>query len=122
MPFKIFHNIKYPIPGVDTALEILRPGCRWSLQNNKFDGWEDDISNRNPPTWEELQKEIEREQKIYDYYEYERDRENAYPHPIDQLDMLFHDIENGNLQNGLWIQSIRKVKEKFPKPKINPPM
>ena len=35
---------------------------------------------------------------------------------VDQLDMLFHDIENGNLENGSWVQHIRKVKNKFPKP------
>ncbi len=34
----------------------------------------------------------------------------------DQLDMLYHDIKSGNLNNGKWITAIDAVKEKFPKP------
>ena len=117
MTFRYFHDIKYPVPGVDTALEILRPGCKWSLHNTHFDGWLDDTGEgREPPTWEEIQEEIKREYEIYNYYEYERQREKEYHSMVDQLDMLFHDIENGNLENGSWVQHIRKVKNKFPKP------
>ena len=35
---------------------------------------------------------------------------------VDQLDMLYHDIKNGNLENGSWIQAIDEVKNKYPKP------
>lgn len=117
MPFKTFNDIKYPIPGMDTAMEVLRPGCKWSVQNNNFDGWLDETGeNREPPTWEEIQAEVKREYEIYTYYEYERQREKEYLKITDQLDMLFHDIENGNLENGSWIKHIREVKNKFPKP------
>ena len=30
--------------------------------------------------------------------------------------MLYHDIKNGNVENGSWIQAIDSVKEKYPKP------
>ena len=35
---------------------------------------------------------------------------------VDQLDMLYHDIKNGNLENGSWIQAIDEVKNRYPKP------
>lgn len=44
------------------------------------------------------------------------EREKAYPNIADQLDMLFHDIESGNLESGDWITAIRKVKADNPKP------
>ena len=65
MAFRYFNDIKYPVPGVDTALEILRPGCKWSLHNTHFDGWLDDTGEgREPPTWEEIQEEIKIETDI----------------------------------------------------------
>ena len=40
----------------------------------------------------------------------------SYPSIEQQLDMLYHDIKNGNLENGDWIKSIESVKAKYPKP------
>jgi len=54
--------------------------------------------------------------EIYNYYLYERNREQAFPKMVDQLDMLYHDIKNGNLENGSWIQTIDEIKNKYPKP------
>ena len=48
----------------------------------------------------QVQKNIEsKEKKIYDHYEYERNREKQYPSVKDQLDALYHDIKNGNLND-----------------------
>jgi len=76
----------------------------------------EDDQGREPPTWEEIQEEIKREVEIYNYYLYERTREKEYPHLKDQLDMLYHDIKAGNLENGSWIAAIDAVKENNPKP------
>ena len=100
---------------MDTAIGILRPGVSWELTNNKFTVW-DDPEGREPPTGEEITAEVKREEKVWWHYEYERKREKQYPLLAEQLDMLFHDIENGNLENGTWIKSIRRIKEEFPKP------
>ena len=54
--------------------------------------------------------------KIYNYYLYERNREKQYPKIKDQLDMLYHDLKSGNLNNGTWITAIDAVKENNPKP------
>ena len=115
MAFRKFKGIKYPIPGVDTAIQTLRPGARWDMHNTQFLAWEDD-EGREPPTWEEIEAEIVREVEIYNYYLYERNREEQYPHVKDQLDMLYHDLKSGNLNNGAWIAAIDAVKEKNPKP------
>ena len=100
---------------MDTAIQTLRPGARWDMHNTQFLAWEDD-EDREPPTWEEIEAEIVREVEIYNYYLYERNREEQYPHVKDQLDMLYHDLKSGNLNNGAWIAAIDAVKEKNPKP------
>jgi len=116
MTYRKFRGIQYPVPGADTAIKILRPGAKFALKNTDFVGWEDKEHDTEPPTWEEVEAEIGREVVIYNYYLYERNREKAYPHVKEQLDMLYHDIKNGNLQNGSWIAAIEKVKEEHPKP------
>ena len=45
MAFRKFKGIKYPIPGVDTAIQTLRPGARWDMHNTQFLAWEDDEEN-----------------------------------------------------------------------------
>jgi hypothetical protein len=115
MAFRFFKGIAYPVPGVDTAIQVLRPGARWDIENTTFIGWEDD-EGREPPTWQEIEDEMIREVQIYNHYLYERNREKEYPDVKDQLDMLYHDIKSGNLENGSWIAAIDAVKENNPKP------
>ena len=93
--------VEYPIPGMDTAIGILRPGVSWEITNNKFTVW-DDPEGREPPTGEEITAEVKREEKIWWHYEYERKREKRYPLITEQLDMLFHDLlcANGSEDTG----------------------
>ena len=84
------------------------------MNNTTFDAWEDD-EGRQPPDWKEVEAEIIREVKIYNYYLYERNRQQQYPEIKDQLDMLYHDLKSGNLNNGTWIAAIDAVKENNPK-------
>ena len=32
MAFRKFNGTEYPVPGVDTAIEVLRPGCKYDLK------------------------------------------------------------------------------------------
>ena len=80
-----------------------------------------DKEGREPPTNQEIGLELIRQNKIYAYYEYERNREKQYPDIKEQLDNLYHDIKNNNLSNGEWIKSIDKVKSDNPKPDAPPP-
>ena len=115
MATRKFNGIEYPVPGVDTAIQTLYPGARYDLNNTTFDAWEDD-EGRQPPDWKDVEAEIIREVKIYNYYLYERNRQQQYPEIKDQLDMLYHDLKSGNLNNGTWIAAIDAVKENNPKP------
>lgn len=115
MATRKFNGIEYPIPGVDTAIQTLYPGARYDLNNTTFDAWEDD-EGRQPPDWKDVEAEIIREVKIYNYYLYERNRQQQYPEIKDQLDMIYHDLKSGNLNNGTWIAAIDAVKENNPKP------
>ena len=115
MAFKRFGDVEYPIPGINTAMEVLRPGARWSSTGASLDAYEDD-EDREPPTLQELEEEIIREFYIFNNYEYERNREKEFPSVIDQLDLLYHDIKNNNLSDGSWIKTIESIKNKYPKP------
>ena len=121
MAYRKFNGIEYPVPGVDTAIQTLCPGARYDLSCNEFVGWEDD-EGREPPSWKDIEAEIVRQVKIYNYYLYERNREEQYPQIKDQLDMLYHDLKSGNLNNGTWINAIDAVKEKNPKPDAPEPI
>ena len=121
MAYRKFNGIEYPIPGVDSAIQTLYPGARYDLSCNKVVEWEDD-EGREPPDWKEIEAEIIRQVKIYNYYLYERNREEQYPEIKDQLDMLYHDLKSGNLNNGTWITAIDAVKERNPKPDAPEPI
>lgn len=47
-------------------------------------------------------------------------REKDYPKIVDQLDLLWHDINDGLLgesaKQGNWFNNVKEVKEKYPKP------
>ena len=55
-------------------------------------------------------------QADYDAKEYQRDRAIAYPEVKEQLDLLYHDMTAGKLDNtGEWHKHIKKVKDDNPK-------
>jgi len=118
MTTRKFNGIEYPIPGLNTAMEALRPGASFTLGDGKWNDWEHESP---PPTWDELDAELNRQRPIWEYYEYERLREKSFPHVRDQLDMLYHDIKSGNIKNGLFVHAIDEVKNQFPKPEGPPP-
>jgi hypothetical protein len=47
-------------------------------------------------------------------------REKQYPKIVDQLDLLWHDINNGILGEGAkestWFTAIKEIKDNYPKP------
>ena len=109
MATRKFNDIEYPVPGIDTAIRILRPSVtRYDFAGREFLEFESSDGSE-PPTMEEINVEMEREVEIYNYYLYERNRGKAYPKIGDQLDMIYHDIDK-------WRETIKEIKEKYPKP------
>jgi len=43
----------YRLTGIDSAVEMLRPGAKWEITNNYFSKWDDD---RPQPSMEEVKK------------------------------------------------------------------
>jgi hypothetical protein len=47
----------YRLYGIDTAMELLRPGAKWEISNTMFTRWDDP---RPCPPWEEVQTTMEK--------------------------------------------------------------
>ena len=103
--------------GVEVAIKKLRPGANFSISNRSIVTW-DDPENKEPPTWEEIEKQMEKDKKEYEYYKYQIHRFESYPEGYVQLDMLWNDMDNETIpgKNGIWYNAIKEVKDKYPKP------
>lgn len=112
--------------GIDTAIKALRPGAKFQMTagNGEFvftQWW--DSNGLIAPTKDEIMKELDYQKKVADYYQYAFDRCKDYPDGFEQLDMLWHAINNGiELKDSEWFQRLKEVKEKHPKPEGNPPV
>ncbi len=111
--------------GIDTAIKALRPEAKFEMSagggNFSFPKWDDPQGNP-PPTKDEIMAEFERQKSVAEYYQYAYDRCHHYPDGFQQLDMLWHAVNNGqDLKESDWFKSIDEVKKKFPKPEGNPP-
>lgn len=52
----------YRLTGIDSAVEMLRPGAKWEISNSHFSKWDDD---RPQPSMEEV-KEVQRLAKEFE--------------------------------------------------------
>ena len=111
------------------ALRSLVPKAKLSIMNEDYDTLKWDESNTDKkPTKEELDAEIKRLDGVYLTNRYQRQRTNdisermsgiqtSYPKIGEQLDKLWHDIDEGKLdKNGEFYKHIKNVKDTFPKP------
>jgi hypothetical protein len=112
--------------GIDTAIKVLRPNAKYQMTAGNgdfiFTQWLD--PNGLPaPTKDEIMAEFEYQKKVAEYYQYSFDRCKDYPDGFEQLDMLWHAINNGTeLKDSEWFQRLKEVKERHPKPEGNPPV
>ncbi len=112
--------------GVDTAIKALRPGAKWDVSvaggEYTFTRWQDE-TGAAPPTKAEIDKEFAFQKSTAEYYQYAYDRCGAYPDGFEQLDLLWHAVNEGkDLKDSAWFNRIKEVKEKYPKPEGNPPV
>ena len=72
---------------------------------------------QTPPTEEEIQTKLKELQVEYNAKQYQRDRN--YPNIGEQLDMLWHAIDNGEILGDKscdFFKTLKKVKDDNPKP------
>ena len=75
------------------------------------------FSDTQPYTWSQVNTKKSALQTQYDNDQYKRDRAVAYPAIGEQLDKLFHDIDNGTLTtSGDFYTALNAVKTANPKP------
>ena len=109
--------------GIETAIEALRPGAKYALSGGKerFLGWRCP-NNSEPPTWEEVLVEYERQKSIAEHYQYVFDRTNEYPDGYKQLEFLWDAVDQGiDLKDSEWYKQIKQIKLKYPKPRTEAP-
>jgi len=110
------------------ALRSLVPKAKLSIIDEDYATLQWDESNTDTkPTKAELDAEIERLDAEYLSKRYQRQRTNdisermsgiqtSYPKISEQLDKLWHDIDEGKLdKNGEFYKYIKNVKDTFPK-------
>ena len=89
----------------------LVPNAKWVLRGNEIEWLDTEISQ---PTEEQIATELARLQAEYEANEYQRLRQ--YPPIGDQLDMLWHAIDNGTLnKTSDFYTAIKAVKDAHPK-------
>lgn len=96
------------------AIRALVPDAEMVYSEGMVTQWLDD---RPQPTDEEIAAKKLELQAEYDANQYQRDRAIAYPALGEQFDKLWHDINNGTLDNtGLFFTALKEVKDNNPKP------
>ena len=96
------------------ALQKIRPGAEWVLNGDDYDdlNWLDTVQSK--PTREQVSQAVAIVQAEYTAQEYQRLRK--YPSLGDQLDMLWHAIDNGTLnKTSDFYTAIKAVKDAHPK-------
>lgn len=71
-----------------------------------------EVLKGTPPTWADIEAGLIEMQASYDALEYGRSRASEYPDIGEQLDMQYWDGINGTTT---WADSIKAVKDKYPK-------
>ena len=100
---------------VSDAIISLEPNAGFTMVDENIDTlvWtKDDVTQ---PSNEDILAEQTRLQAKYDANQYQRDR--VYPPLGEQFDKLWHDINNGTLDNtGAFYTALKTVKDDNPKP------
>jgi len=91
---------------IGKAIKELCPNSTFSVMNDDYSTlWWDEKNSLPKPTEAEVNAKLA-EMETRDSHIYKRSRE--YPSIVEQLDMIYHDIDN-------WKATIKAVKDKYPK-------
>ena len=96
------------------AIQALRPKASWSMNGDDYENlvWTDEEQTK--PTKQEIDDKIAELRADFQAKQYQRDR--VYPSIGEQLDMLWHAIDNGTLdKTSDFYTAIKAVKDAYPK-------
>jgi len=97
------------------AIKSLQPNAEFVMVEDEITEWHSEEITQ--PTDEAIATEQARLQAEYDANQYQRDRAIAYPALGEQFDKLWHDINNGTLdETGEFFTALKTVKDDNPKP------
>ena len=100
-----------------SALEKLCPDAKWVVRNDVIE-WGD--GEKQQPTDKQINDKIAELQAEYDAKQYQRDRADAYPELKEQLDLLWHAIDDGKFnvksKDTDFYKKLKAVKDANPKP------
>jgi len=94
---------------IDAVLEI-NPSAVISVSDNNIDSiqW---LNGTTPISKADIEAKMVELQTEYDNNKYQRDRAVAYPSIGDQLDMIYHAGQGGDV----FQKAIKAIKDKYPK-------
>ena len=99
------------------AIKKINPNAKFQIEKD-IDGNENItwLEGTTPISKADIEAKMVEVQAEYDANQYQRDRAKAYAQIKEQLDLLYHDMTAGKLDNtGEWHKHIKKVKDDNPK-------
>lgn len=106
------------LPSVKNAIFEINPNAQYSVSDDNIDKivWLNDTAPISKNDIEAKQAELK---AAYDNAQYQRNRRNDFRHNLsvaEQLDKIYHDIENNTLDtSGEFFTSRKAIKDKYPK-------
>ena len=99
---------------ISDALQVLRPGAEWAIDNNSYAqlNWLD--TEQTKPTEEEVVQKVAELTYQKEVEVYKEQRAAEYPSYADQFDQIFHDGIDA------WKATILEVKRRYPKQVMEP--
>jgi hypothetical protein len=102
--------------GISDAIKQLRPNAIFELTNTQFTQWFDK-TGLQPPSWDEVMEQYNKNTIEFERQKYARDRIAEYAPVGEQLDQIWHTINSGiDIKESEWFTNIQAIKKKHPKP------
>ena len=101
---------------IEEAIKKINPNAQFTVDQNDVNQitW---LNGTTPIAVSDIQAKITELENEYNNNAYQRNRASEYPNIAEQLDKLYHDINNGTLTtSGDFYSAINAVKTKYPKP------
>ena len=113
--------------GIDTAIKALAPSAQYEMRSGSngmlFSKWVcEDVPEA--PTYDDIKKELDYQEKFCEYHQYYLDRATNYPDITILLNQLWQAMDESKIpgKGTDFYNSIKEVNDEFLKPKGKPPV